>query len=129
MLFRLIFKHCTMVSPFILPCLPFSLTDEQIGEKSLKRCRWIVWLLFITSCKLMANCTCMCLIASSVKIITNHVTIVDRFKLDRMVSCWDLFLGCDMPIKLVLSSEYDDSLEDLFIMYEFTSRTSYKIRM
>ena len=30
-----------------------------------------------------------------------------------------MFLGCDMPIQLVLSSEYDDydRLEDRFIMY------------
>ena len=30
-----------------------------------------------------------------------------------------MFLGCDMPIQLVLSSKYDDydRLEDRFIMY------------
>ena len=28
-----------------------------------------------------------------------------------------MFLCCDMPIQLVLSSEYDDRLEDHFIMY------------
>ena len=35
-----------------------------------------------------------------------------------------VFLGCDMPIQLVLSGEYDDydRLEDHFIMYRFTSR-------
>ena len=35
-----------------------------------------------------------------------------------------MFLGCDMPIQLVLSSEYDDKLEDRFIMYRFTLRTT-----
>ena len=36
-----------------------------------------------------------------------------------------MLLGCDMPIQLVLSSEYDDydGLEDSFIMYQFVSRT------
>ena len=56
----------------------------------------------------------MCLIASSVRIITMHVAVavVYRFKSARMVSvvlrliC--VFFGCDMPIKLVLSSECDD---------------------
>ena len=54
----------------------------------------------------------VCLIASSVKIITKRVAIVYRFKSARMVSvilrliC--VFLGCDMPIQLVLSSEYND---------------------
>ena len=37
-----------------------------------------------------------------------------------------MFLGCDMPIQLVLSSEYDnyDRLEDQFIMYRFMSQTT-----
>ena len=37
-----------------------------------------------------------------------------------------MFLGCDMPIQLMLSSDYDDNdrLEDRFIMYRFTSRTT-----
>ena len=37
-----------------------------------------------------------------------------------------MFLGCDMPVQLVLSSEYDDydRLEDRFIMYWFTSQTT-----
>ena len=37
-----------------------------------------------------------------------------------------MFLGCDMPIQLLQSSEYDDhdSLEDCFIMYGFTSWTT-----
>ena len=37
-----------------------------------------------------------------------------------------LFLGCDMPIQVVLSNEYDDydRLEDCFIMYQFMSHTT-----
>ena len=35
LLFRLRFIHCALVSPFILPCLPFSLTGERKSEKSL----------------------------------------------------------------------------------------------
>ena len=54
----------------------------------------------------------VCLIASSVKIITKRVAVVCRFKSVRMVSVMlrliCVFLGCDMPIQLVLSSEYDD---------------------
>ena len=41
-----------------------------------------------------------------------------------------VFLGCDTPIQLVLSSEYDDydRLEDLVIIYRFTSwNTKYVI--
>ena len=54
----------------------------------------------------------MCLIAPSFEIITKRVAVVYRFKSARMVSvvlrliC--VFLGFDMPIQLVLSSEYDD---------------------
>ena len=52
------------------------------------------------------------LIASSVKIITKRVDVVYRFKSARMVAVMlrliCVFLGCDMPIQLVPSSEYDD---------------------
>ena len=56
--------------------------------------------------------THVCLITSSVKIITKHVSVVYRFKSAWMVSvklrliC--MFLGYDMPIQLVLSSKYND---------------------
>ena len=55
----------------------------------------------------------VCLIASSVKIITKYIAVVpiqvsqDGFMLK--LTC--LFLGCDLPIPLVLkllSSEYDE---------------------
>ena len=48
LLFQLRIIHCTMVSPFILLCFPFSLTGEQKSE-SLKRYQWIVQLMPITS--------------------------------------------------------------------------------
>ena len=69
----------------------------------------------------------VCLIASSVKIITKHVAVVYRFKSARMVSVMlkliCVFLGCDTPIQLVLSSKYDDWK----IVSSFTdSRTSYE---
>ena len=37
-----------------------------------------------------------------------------------------MLLGCDKPIQLVLSSEYDDydRLEDCFIIYQFISWTT-----
>ena len=54
----------------------------------------------------------VCLIASSIKIITKCVAVVYRFKSARMVSVMlrliCVFLGCDMPIQLVLSNEYND---------------------
>ena len=49
LLFQLRFIHYAMVNPFILYCFPFSLTGERKGEKSLKSCQWIVWLIIITS--------------------------------------------------------------------------------
>ena len=56
--------------------------------------------------------THVCLIASSVKIINKHVAVMYQFKSAKMVSVMlrliCLFLGCDMSIQLVLSSEYDD---------------------
>ena len=54
LLFRLRFLYYTMVSPFIVPCLLFSLSGEQKSEKIFKRCRWIVSLVLIT---LMVKCT------------------------------------------------------------------------
>ena len=67
--------------------------------------------------------THVCLIASSVNIITKCVVVVYQFKSARMVSVMlrliCVLLGCDMPIQLVLSSKHDDynRLEDHFIMY------------
>ena len=41
LLFRLRFIHCAMVSPFIIRCFSFSLTDYWKGEKSQKWC-WLI---------------------------------------------------------------------------------------
>ena len=54
--------------------------------------------------------THMCLIASFVTINTKCVAVVYQFKSAR--------------IQLVLSREYDDRLEDGFIMYQFMSQTT-----
>ena len=61
--------------------------------------------------------THMCLIASSVKIINKYVAVMYQFKSARMVSVMlrliCVFLGCDMSIQLVLSSQYNDwKMED-----------------
>ena len=70
-------------------------------------CRAFSYLLCHTNSK-----TSVCLIASSVKIITKRVAVVYRFKSAGVVSVMlrltYVFLGCDMPIQLVLSSKYDD---------------------
>ena len=62
LLFRLRFIHYAIVNPFILACLPFPLNDEQNGERMLKRCRWIVWLLLIKSHYLPYTCVLDCII-------------------------------------------------------------------
>ena len=61
-----------MVSPFILPCLPFSLTGEQKGEKLLKRFDELYDLYLLCHAN---GQTHVCLIASSVKIITKCAAI------------------------------------------------------
>ena len=69
-------------------------------------------MVFIYYIMLINDQTHVCLIASSVKIISKRIAVVYRFKSARMVSvtlrliC--MLLGYDMPIQLVLSSEYDD---------------------
>ena len=54
----------------------------------------------------------MCLIASSVKIINRQVAVMYQSKSARLVLVMlrliCVLLSCDMPIQLVLSSEYDD---------------------
>ena len=53
-------------------------------------------------------------IASSVKIITKRVAVMYQIQVSQesqdglMLRLICVFLGCDMPIQLVLSSEYDD---------------------
>ena len=110
------------MSPFILPCLPFSLTGERKGEKLLKRFDELHVLYILCHAN---GQTHVCLIASSVKTIIKFAAIQvsqDGFIL-RLIC---VFFGRDMPIQLVLSSKYDDydRLEDRFIMYRFMSRTT-----
>ena len=73
---------------------------------------------------LMNDQTHVCLIASSVKTITKCIAVVYLSQDGFMLRLVCVFLGCDKPIQLVLSSKYDNSLEDIFIMYGFTSPTS-----
>ena len=77
------------MSPFILPCLPFSLAGEWKGEKSLGRSVNELYGFYLLH---HANGqTHVYLIASSVKIITKLVAVVYGFKSASMVSCWDLY--------------------------------------
>ena len=88
LLFQLCFIHCAMVSPFVLPCFPFSLTGEWKGEKSLWRGvdeSFGLYLLCHTNGQMQ-----VCLIASSIKII-NKCNVFLWFKSARMISCWDLY--------------------------------------
>ena len=74
-----------MVSPFILHCFPFSLTGEQKGEKSLKRCWWIVWLILTYyGIILMAKCMYAWL-HHPLKFISKCIVAMYRFKSARMV--------------------------------------------
>ena len=116
-----------MVSPFILPCLPFCLTGEWKGDKSLKRCRWIVRFYLL---RYANGQTCACVLDCNIRYnyYQAHWCRVpiqvnqDGFML--RLTC--IFLSGDISIQLVLSSEYDDydRLEDHFIMYWLTSQTT-----
>ena len=67
LLFRLRFIYYTMVSPFILPCLPFLwLVNEKVRNCSRGVDKFYAFYLL---CHANAQ-THMCLIASSIKIIT-----------------------------------------------------------
>ena len=78
-----------MVSPFILPCLPFSLISEQ---KVRNRWRDVNKLYDFYLLHHVNGQMHVSLIASCVKIITKHIAVVYRFKAARMVSCWDLYV-------------------------------------
>ena len=82
-----------MMSPFISPSLlafPFACMVNKEHEKVTKR-RGVVdesyGFYLLRNANLMAKRTCMCLIASSVIIITKRVAVVYQFKSARMVSC------------------------------------------
>ena len=103
LLFQLRFIHCAMLSPFILHCFPFSLTGDQKGEKKFWTGANEFYGLYLLR---HANGQIhVCLIASSLKIINKRVAAVYQFKLARnvfMLSLICMFLGCDLPIQLLL---------------------------
>ena len=70
LLFQLRFIHCVMVSPFILHCFPFSLTGEGKGENHW---RGVDKLYGLYSLRHTNGQTHVCLIASSVNIITKRI--------------------------------------------------------
>ena len=64
--------------------------------------------------------------ANQVTIINKHVAVMYQFKSARMVSVMlrliCVFLGCDMSIQLVLSSQYDDwKMEDRLSFTHFST--------
>ena len=88
LLFWLRFIHCALVSPFILLCLLFSLTDERKGEKSLKGVDKLYGFYLLCHANGQMH---LCLIASSVKIKISynvHCCLIP-IQVTRMVSCWD----------------------------------------
>ena len=73
-----------MVSPFILSFLPFPLTGER---KVRNHCTGIDELNGLYLLRHANHQMHMCLIVSSVKIITKHVAAMYRFRLAKIVSC------------------------------------------
>ena len=120
LLFQLRFIHSDMMSlSSFLACLSLWLVNEKV-----RNCWGIIdelysfYLLHHTNGQMH-----MCLIVSSVKLITKHIAVVYQFKSARMVSCWNLYV-CSWAVichTAVLSSEYDDRLEDYYV--QFTSWT------
>ena len=105
LLFRLIFIHCAMVSPFILPCLPFSLTGKQKGERNHWR-SVDVCMAFTYYIMLMAKCTCAWLHHLFKLLPSTLLSCTDSSHQDGfMLKLICMFLRCDMPIQLVLSRE------------------------
>ena len=126
LLFQLRFIHCATVSPFIFYCLSFSLTGEWKGEKLLKteeasmNCTAYIYYVMI-----IAKCTCTWL-HHPLKLLPSMFRCVP-IQVSLMLRLICMFLGCDLPIQLLLKSlpsEYDDRLVDCFIMYRFTSQTT-----
>ena len=104
------FIPCNIVSHVILHCFSFFLTGKWKDEKLLKRYRWIV-MAYTYYTTLMAKCMCTWL-HHPLKLLTSTMYIaMYGFKSVRMVSCWDLYVCCDLPIQLLLkllSSVYND---------------------
>ena len=102
LLFRLRFIHCTMISPFILRCFSFSLTDYWKGEKLqvvlIKRNG--LYLLCHIRGQMHVN---MIIGEPAVKIIKCNVNIAVYWLKSNTISHGDymyVFLGCYMPIQL-----------------------------
>ena len=89
LLFQLRFIHCAMVSPFILPCFPFSLAGKWKGEKFAgqvsRNC--MAYTYYVT---LIAKCMCTWL-HHSLKLLPSAFFSVYRYKSARKISCWDLY--------------------------------------
>ena len=104
LLFRLRFIHCTMISPFILRCFSFSLTDNWKGEKSqvvLIKCNGLYLLCHISG-QMHVN---MIIGEPAVKTIKNNVNIALYWLKSHTISHGDymyVFLGCYLAIQLPL---------------------------
>ena len=106
-MFWLRFIHCTMVSPFVLPYLPFPLTSEWKGVRNRWRGVDILYGFYLFH---HANGQMhVCLIASSVKIVTKRIAVMYRFKSARMVSYWDLY-ACSWGVMCQYSWCYQASM-------------------
>ena len=96
----------------------------EIAEEVSTNCTHYTY--YIT---LMAKCTCARLhhllkLLPTVLLSCTNSSNTGWFHIQ---TCVCTFLGCDLPIQLVLkslSSEYDDRLENHFIMYWFRSQTT-----
>ena len=119
-MFWLKFIHCTMVSPFVLPCL---LSLWLVNEKVRNHWRGVNELYDFYLLNHANGQMHVCLIASlpSTLLLCTDSSQSGWFLVETYIII--LFLGCDMPIQLVLLNEYVDRLEDHFIMYQFTSWT------
>ena len=113
------FIHCDIMSPFILHCFAFSLAGEWKVRNHWRGVDKLYGLYLLRHANGQMH---VYLIASSIKIITQcNIFAMYRFKSASMVSSWDLriyvFLGCDLPIQLLLKSlsiVCDDRLVDHF---------------
>ena len=96
------FIYCTMLSPFILPCFPFSLTGEWKGEKSLNEL-YSLYLLHHASGQIH-----VWVIASFVKIINkcNVFLCTDSSQQHCNFCAWTnrltCFSTCSLPVQLLL---------------------------
>ena len=128
LLFQLRFIHCTMVSPFILHCFPFSLT----GEQKVRNCWRGVDELYALYLLHHANgqihvCLLLKLLPSTFLSCTDS-SQPGSFDVETYMHILGLWFnntaGAKITMKQALWSEHEDRLEDHFIMYWFTSQTT-----